>query len=92
MPLQAQRRVFVIGRNMSDIVHMALEMGYLKAPDDVLARMDELKNTPHERNRSITTGARENRTSALVRIANKDTMQVHIIPEIQSLYQPLGPW
>jgi len=74
------RRVFVIGRNMSDIVHMALEMGYLKAPDDVLARMDELKNTPHERTVLITTGSQGEPTSALVRIANKDHKQVHIIP------------
>jgi ribonuclease J len=74
------RRVFVIGRNMSDIVHMALEMGYLKTPDDVLARMDELKNTPHERTVLITTGSQGEPTSALVRIANKDHRQVHIIP------------
>jgi ribonuclease J len=74
------RRVFVIGRNMSDIVHMALEMGYLKAPDDVLARLDEMKNTPHERTVFITTGSQGEPTSALVRIANKDHRQVHIIP------------
>jgi ribonuclease J len=75
------RRVFVIGRNMSDIVRMALEMGYLKAPDGVLARLDELKSTPHNQTVFITTGSQGEPTSALVRIANKDHRQVHILPD-----------
>jgi ribonuclease J len=74
------RRVFIIGRNMSDIVRMALDMGYLKSPDSVLAKMDELRNTPHDRTVLITTGSQGEPTSALVRIANKDHRQVHIIP------------
>jgi ribonuclease J len=75
-----ERRVFIIGRNMSEIVRMALDMGYLKSPEGVLARLDELKNTPHNRTVFITTGSQGEPTSALVRIANKDHRQVHIIP------------
>jgi ribonuclease J len=75
------RRVFVIGRNMSEIVRMALDMGYLKAPDGILARMDELRGTPHNRTVFITTGSQGEPTSALVRIANKDHRQVHIIAD-----------
>lgn len=74
-----QRRVFVIGRSMSDIVRMALEWGYLKAPDGILARMDELKGMPHNRVVFVTTGSQGEPTSALVRIANRDHRQVHII-------------
>jgi ribonuclease J len=74
------RRVFVLGRNMSDIVRMALDMGYLKAPEGILGRLDELKNTPHERTVFMTTGSQGEPTSALVRIANRDHRQVHIIP------------
>jgi ribonuclease J len=74
-----QRRVFIIGRSMSDIVHMALEGGYLKAPDGVLARLDELRGMPHNRVVFITTGSQGEPTSALVRIANRDHRQVHII-------------
>jgi ribonuclease J len=74
------RRVFIIGRNMSEIVRMALDMGYLKSPEGVLARLDELKNTPHNQTVFITTGSQGEPTSALVRIANKDHRQVHIIP------------
>ena len=74
-----QRRVFIIGRSMSDTVRIALELGYLKAPDGVLARLDELRGLPHERIVFITTGSQGEPTSALVRIANRDHRQVSII-------------
>ena len=74
------RRVFVVGRNMSEIVRMAMDMGYLTAPEGILGRLDELKNTPHERTVFMTTGSQGEPTSALVRIANRDHRQVHIIP------------
>ncbi len=74
-----QRRVFIIGRSMTDIVRMALEGGYLKAPGGILARIDELKNTPHNKVVFITTGSQGEPTSALVRIANRDHRHVHIL-------------
>ncbi len=75
-----QRRVFVVGRSMSDTVKMALELGYLHSPDGVLARMDELKKLPHNEIIFVTTGSQGEPTSALVRMANRDHKQVHIIP------------
>jgi ribonuclease J len=74
-----QRRVFVIGRSMTDIVKMTLELGYLKAPDGILARIEELKNTPHDRVVFVTTGSQGEPTSALVRIANRDHRHVHVL-------------
>ena len=74
-----QRRVFIIGRSMSEIVRMALEGGYLKSPNGILARLDELKGMPHNRVVLITTGSQGEPTSALVRIANRDHRLVHII-------------
>ena len=74
-----QRRVFIIGRSMTDIVRMALELGYLNAPDGILARLDELKGMPHNKVVLVTTGSQGEPTSALVRIANQDHRQVHII-------------
>jgi ribonuclease J len=74
-----QRRVFVIGRSMTDIVKMTLELGYLKAPEGLLARIDELKNTPHDKVVFVTTGSQGEPTSALVRIANRDHRHVHIL-------------
>ena len=74
-----QRRVFIIGRSMSNTAGMALELGYLKAPNGILARLDELKGMPHNKVVFITTGSQGEPTSALVRIANRDHRQVHII-------------
>ncbi len=74
------RRVFVIGRNMNEIVRISLELGYLKAPPGILGRLEEMRNLPHNRVVLVTTGSQGEPTSALVRIANKDHKQVHIIP------------
>jgi ribonuclease J len=74
-----QRRVFIIGRSMNDIVNMTLELGYLKVPKGILGRLDELKGLPNNRVVLITTGSQGEPTSALVRIANHDHRQVHII-------------
>ena len=74
-----QRRVFIVGRSMSDTTRMALELGYLNAPDGVLARLDELKGMPRNKIVFVTTGSQGEPTSALVRIANRDHRWVHIV-------------
>ena len=74
-----QRRVFVVGRSMSDTVQMALELGYLNAPNGILARLDELRGMPHNKIVFVTTGSQGEPTSALVRMANRDHRQLHII-------------
>jgi len=74
------RRVCVIGRNMTEIVRMSIELGYLKAPGHILAQIDELKGLAPNRIVFVTTGTQGEPTSALVRIANRDHHQIHIIP------------
>lgn len=76
--IKHERRVFIIGRSMSDTVRMALDMGYLHAPDDVLGRIDELKGMPNEKIVMVTTGSQGEPTSALVRMANRDHRHVNI--------------
>ena len=73
------RRVFIVGHSMTEVVNMAKELGYLKTPDGVLARLDELRNTPPEDVVIVTTGTQGEPTSALVRMANRDHRQVHIV-------------
>jgi ribonuclease J len=74
-----QRRVFVIGRSMSDTVKIALELGYLKVPGGTLARIDELRSIPHDKTVIITTGSQGEPTSGLVRIANRNHHHVSIV-------------
>jgi ribonuclease J len=73
-----QRRVFIVGRSMSDTVHMALELGYLNAPEGILGRIDEVKGLPNNKIVMVTTGSQGEPTSALVRMANRDHRHVHI--------------
>ncbi|MFQ5826634.1 MAG: ribonuclease J [Dehalococcoidia bacterium] len=74
------RRVFILGRSMTDNVRMALELGYLTAPEGILARLDELQRLPPQGIVLLTTGSQGEPTSALVRIANGDHRQVRILP------------
>ncbi len=74
------RRVFIVGRSMTATVRMALELGYLQAPEGVLGRIEEARGLPDEKVVLITTGSQGEPTSALVRMANRDHPQVHIHP------------
>src|SRR6185503_12943557 len=64
------RRVFVTGRSMMNNIEMAIEQGYLEAPDDILAPLDRMKKLAPEKIVILTTGAQGEPTSALVRMAN----------------------
>ncbi|MFC1905375.1 ribonuclease J [Chloroflexota bacterium] len=74
-----KRYVFVIGRSMKDTVRMALELGYLKAPSNILRRAEEIHRFPHNQIILLTTGSQGEPTSALVRITNGDNSQVRIM-------------
>jgi ribonuclease J len=73
-----QRRVFIVGRSMTDTVNISLELGYLKAPAGLIGRIDEVKGLPPEKIVLVTTGSQGEPTSALVRMANRDHRHVHI--------------
>jgi ribonuclease J len=73
-----QRRVFVVGRSMIDTTRIALELGYLNAPEGTMARIDELRSLPDDKIVCVTTGSQGEPTSALVRMANKDHRHIHI--------------
>ncbi len=74
-----QRKVFIIGRSMTETVKISLELGYLKAPNGVLAKIEDMHKLPHEKVVIITTGSQGEPTSGLVRIANHDHRQISII-------------
>jgi len=74
------RRVFVTGRSMVDNVKMALELGYLSAPENVLAPIDQLSRMRPQKVAIMTTGSQGEPTSALVRMASRDHRQIQIAP------------
>jgi len=73
-----QRKVFVVGRSMTDTVKMSIELGYLNAPNGVLGKVEEARKLPPNKVVFITTGSQGEPTSALVRMANQDHSQVHV--------------
>jgi ribonuclease J len=72
------RRVFVVGRSMTETTRISLELGYLNAPEGILGRIEELKGLPNNKIVLVTTGSQGEPTSALVRMANRDHKHVHI--------------
>ncbi len=74
-----QRRVAIVGRNMTNTTRIAMELGYLNAPDGILAHLDELHSIPRNKIVFATTGSQGEPTSALVRMANRDHRQLHIL-------------
>ena len=79
--VKRDRRVFITGRSMREIVNMALKKGYLAAPAGIICRLDELRTLPHNRIIVLSTGSQGEPTSAMVRMANRDPRsQVQIVP------------
>jgi ribonuclease J len=74
------RRVFITGRSMVDNVKMALELGYLSAPENVLAPIDQLSRMRPQKVAIMTTGSQGEPTSALVRMASRDHRHIQIAP------------
>jgi len=73
------RKVSIVGRSMVDNVNMAVAMGYLTIPPGILRPLNETRRLPPEEVVLLTTGSQGEPTSALVRIANRDHRNVHII-------------
>ena len=74
------RKVTVVGRSMSNNVKMALNMGYLEAPQGTIVSMNEARQLPHDQVVIVATGSQGEPTSALVRIANGEHQDIEIVP------------
>jgi ribonuclease J len=73
------RKVFVTGRSMIDNVGMALDLGYLDDPNDVLGRIEDMRGVHPSKVVIMSTGSQGEPTSALARMANQDHRFVDIM-------------
>ncbi|MCL4488178.1 MAG: ribonuclease J [Chloroflexi bacterium] len=73
------RKVAIVGRSMQDNAKMAMELGYLRAPEGVLIRVDQLHQYASNEIVIVCTGGQGEPTSALVRMANHDHRQVSLV-------------
>jgi len=74
------RKVTIVGRSMQNNVSMALDMGYLTAPPDIVISMAQARELPLDKIVIMATGSQGEPTSALVRIANGDHRDIEIVP------------
>jgi ribonuclease J len=76
--LKHNRKLGVVGRSMVDNVKMALELGYLTAPEDMMVHIDDLEDYADSEIAIVCTGTQGEPTSALVRMANEEHHQVSL--------------
>jgi len=76
--LRHNRKLAVVGRSMVDNVKMALSLGYLTAPEDMMVHVDDLEDYPDSQIAIVCTGTQGEPTSALVRMANQEHRQVSL--------------
>lgn len=78
LAVAAGRKVAVSGRSMVNNTQMALELGYLHAPEGVLLDIEEINQYPPEKIVLITTGSQGEPLSALSRMASASHRNVHV--------------
>jgi ribonuclease J len=74
------RKVALFGRSMINIVMIAIELGYIQVPKDILIELEEIDNFLPEEIVLITTGSQGEPMSALTRMAMNDHNKVNITP------------
>ncbi|OGP30457.1 MAG: ribonuclease J [Deltaproteobacteria bacterium GWC2_42_11] len=73
------RKVCLNGKSMVANVRIARELGYLKAPDDLIVDLKEMDSLPPEQVCLITTGSQGEPMSALTRMAMDDHKHIKIL-------------
>lgn len=74
------RRVAFSGRSMVNVSNVALELGYLKLPDDIIIDIKDIDRYPENEIVVITTGSQGEPMSALARMANSEHRNMEIVP------------
>ncbi len=75
------RKVAVFGRSMVNVVGIAREMGYLKAPSGTFIEPDEINRYRSDQLLILTTGSQGEPLAGLSRMADGSHRQVQIRPE-----------
>lgn len=74
------RKVAVVGRSMSQNLKMAMTMGYLSVPSDIVISLREAKKLPDNQVVILATGSQGEPTSVLVRVAKGEYRDLEIVP------------
>jgi ribonuclease J len=74
------RKISVSGRSMVNVVNVAMELGYLKVPEDMLIDINRINDYPDHEVVVITTGSQGEPMSALSRMASAEHRKLEIQP------------
>lgn len=74
------RKVAVCGRSMVNVVGVAMELGYLTAPEGTMVEIEKIRNFKPQDIVVISTGSQGEPMSALSRMAAGDHRQISIMP------------
>lgn len=76
LAVQNKRKIAVCGRSMTNVIDVAMELGYINVPKNVFIDIDMIKNYTDEQLVIITTGSQGEPMSALTRMANGEHKKV----------------
>lgn len=76
--LMQGRKIAFSGRSMEKITAVALELGYLTIPTDVLITIDDIDKYPKDKVTIVTTGSQGEPMSALNRIASANHKKIRV--------------
>ena len=74
------KKISIVGRSMVSNFAMAVDLGYINAPPDVVLPLNQALKLEHNKLVIMTTGSQGEPSSALVRIANGNHRQLEIVP------------
>lgn len=72
------RKVFVVGRSMLNVIAHARDLGYIKCPESLFLPLRNLGNTADENVLILTTGSQGEPMAALTRIADDSHRQIRV--------------
>ncbi len=78
--IRFKRKLIVFGRSMESNIEAAREYGYIRCPDEFLARPEDLKSLPPSQVTILCTGTQGEPMAVLSRIARGDHRFISVIP------------
>lgn len=76
--IKNNRKIAFSGRSMEHISEVAMKLGYLFIPEDMIISLDEVKNYPSDKVTIVTTGSQGESMAGLTRIAASTHKHIQI--------------
>lgn len=77
---QHNRKIAFSGRSMVNVTNVAMELGYLKVPDNMIVELEDIDKYPDNELVIVTTGSQGEPMAALSRMAKSEHRQLSLRP------------